>query len=149
MIPTRLFVDWTVLDPVVHTFASEMSQHMGYLAVNACTQAPRPVSARHQIRVAFASKAPARGEGNHTEDLASTVNQACLQLIHMEAQGTVENAESFAIKTCSTLRMTPNRHLKCCSFIKLVDFDFRRARETQPSQFDKGSLVCEADPFNL
>ncbi|CAE7426744.1 ABCF2 [Symbiodinium sp. CCMP2456] len=115
VIPTRLFVDWTVLDPVVHTFASELSQHMG----------------------------------NHTEDLASTVNQACLQLIHMEAQGTVENAESFAMKTCSTLKMTPNRHLKCCSFIKLVDFDFRPIHSTcdkvedylkQPDRFHKQAI---------
>ena len=140
MIPTRLFVDWTVLDPVVHTFASELSQHMGYSAATAFTEALRLIaSKRVNSCTAFPRTALGCSEGNHSEDFASTVNQACLQLIHMEAQGTVENAESFAIKTCSTLKMTPNKHLKCCSFIKLVDFDFRQGqtRENQPSELDK------------
>ncbi|CAJ1417347.1 unnamed protein product [Effrenium voratum] len=31
----------------------------------------------------------------------------------------------MARKACNALQKTPNRHLKCCSFISVVDFDFR------------------------
>ena len=68
----------------------------------------------------------ASSTGNQTEDLASSVNNACMQLIDIEGKGHIDSAENFAKKTCSTLKMTPNKHLKCCSFIKLVDFDFRQ-----------------------
>lgn len=91
LIPTRLFVEWSVLDPVVHTFASELATHLG----------------------------------SHTDDVARGINQACEQLLHSQEQGHMESAESMARKACRALTKTPNRHLKCCSFIKIVDFDFR------------------------
>lgn len=96
LIPTRLFVEWSVLDPVVHTFASELSTHLG----------------------------------SHTDEIALSVNQACQQLLDSQKQGHVESAENMARKACGALTKTPNRHLKCCSFIKIVDFDFRPIHST-------------------
>ncbi|CAJ1368840.1 unnamed protein product [Effrenium voratum] len=91
LIPTRLFVEWSVLDPVVHTFAAELSHHLG----------------------------------DHSDEFALTVHNACQQVVDFKESGKAESAERMARKACNALQKTPNRHLKCCSFISVVDFDFR------------------------
>ncbi|CAK9103066.1 unnamed protein product [Durusdinium trenchii] len=96
LIPTRLFVEWSVLDPVVETFASELTTHLA----------------------------------SHTDDLAQGIQQACQGVVDFHEQGHMDSAERMARRACNALVKTPNRHLKCCSFMKVVDFDFRPIHST-------------------
>lgn len=71
LIPTRLFVDWSKLDPVVETFASELTIHLGSQTDD------------------FAL---CRGALESNGDLR-TVSQTCQSLLDFKEQGHMDTAE--------------------------------------------------------
>ncbi|CAL1148920.1 unnamed protein product [Cladocopium goreaui] len=90
-IPSRLFIDWSVLDPVIRAYTGEISTHLA-------TQ--KDFSVRR-------------------------IMQLCKQI---DTQGH-EEAFAEALEACDLLTRAPKEHLKCCSFVDIVDFDFRPIHE--------------------
>ena len=60
-----------------------------------------------------------------------------------------QRAVERAVEMCKLLVMAPNKHVKCCSFAPVVDFDFRPIHETcqvifKDAQNPQGSILQNA-----
>merc|ERR1719265_264144 len=97
MVPTRLFVDWDVIDPVVSQYTVEMSAFFG----------------------------------NRTEDWASKAITGCDKLVELRRGGQIKQAEEALNGVCTKVRdYTPDKHVKCCGPISLVDAPFDKLHDT-------------------
>eukprot|EP00929_Paragymnodinium_shiwhaense_P080424 TRINITY_DN41943_c0_g1_i1.p1 TRINITY_DN41943_c0_g1~~TRINITY_DN41943_c0_g1_i1.p1 ORF type:complete len:913 (-),score=146.75 TRINITY_DN41943_c0_g1_i1:140-2878(-) len=52
--------------------------------------------------------------------------RTCRKIVLIENTDGVEKVEKLLIRYCKAIKMTPNRHVKCCSWFPLVDQDFTR-----------------------